>query len=72
MFSEAVAVIGGVRESARLLLTQQTMTSFDVGATKRCHIDVGTTSIRRRVHLGLAWIQSEKSKTARLYKQQKS
>ena len=49
---------------AHLLLTQQT---HDVDATKRCNIDVDTTSIRRRVLPGLAWIHVEKAKTARPY-----
>ena len=56
MFSEAVALIGGVRESRSLA---------PVDATKRCNIDVDTMSIRRRVHPGLAWIHVEKAKTAR-------
>ena len=45
---------------------------FDVDATKRCNIDVDTTSIRRRVHPGLAWIHVGKAKTARLYKKKKA
>ena len=68
MFSEAVALIGGVRESRSLApYPADAWRRFDVDATKRCNIDVDTMSIRRRVHPGLAWIHVEKAKTARPY-----
>ena len=68
MFSEAVALVGGVRESRSLApYPADARRRFDVDATKRCNIDVNTTSIRRRVHPGLARIHVEQSKTARLY-----
>ena len=63
MFSEAVALVGGVRESRSLApYPADAWRRFDVDATKRCNIDVDTTSIRRRVHPGLAWIHVEKAK----------
>ena len=68
MFSEALALVGGVRESRSLApFPADAWRRFDGHATKRCNIDVNTTSIRRRVHPGLAWIHVEKAKTARLY-----
>ena len=66
MFSEAL--VGGVRESRSLApYPADAWRRFDGHATKRCFIDVDTTSIRRRVHPELAWIHVEKAKTARLY-----
>ena len=63
MFSEAVAQVGGVSESNSLApYPADAWRRFDVDATKRCNIDVDTTSIRRRVHPGLAWIHVEKAK----------
>ena len=68
MFSEALALVGGVCESRSLApYPADAWRRFDGDATKRCNIDVDTTSIRRRVHPGLAWIHVEKAKTARLY-----
>ena len=68
MFSEAVALVGGVRESRSLApYPADAWRRFDVDATKRCNIDVNTTSIRRRLHPGLVRIHVEQSKTARLY-----
>ena len=73
MFSEAVALVGGVRESRSLApYPADAWRRFDVDATKRCNIDVDTMSIRRRVHPGLAWIHVEKAKTARLYEKKKN
>ena len=73
MFSEAVALIGGVRESRSLApYPADAWRRFDVDATKRCNIDVDTMSIRRRVHPGLAWIQLEKAKTARPYEKSRT
>ena len=63
MFSEAVALVGGVRESRSLApYPADAWRHFDVGATRRCNIDVDTTSIRHCVHPGLAWIHVEKAK----------
>ena len=60
MFSEAVALVGCVRESRSLApYPADAWRRFDVDATKRCNIDVNTTSIRRRVHPGLARIHVE-------------
>ena len=68
MFSEAVALVGGVRESRSLApYPADAWRRFDVDATKRCNIDVDMTSIRRCVHHGLAWIHVEEAKPARLY-----
>ena len=62
-------MVVGVRESRSLApYPADAWRRFDVDATKRCNIDVDTTSIRRRVHPGLAWIHVGKAKTARLYK----
>ena len=62
-------MVVGVRESRSLApYPADAWRRFDVDATKRCNIDVETTSIRRRVHPGLAWIHVGKAKTARLYK----
>ena len=73
MFSEAVALIGGVRESRSLApYPADAWRRFDVDATKRCIIDVDTTSIRRRVHPGLAWIHVKKAKTARPYEKKQN
>ena len=67
MFSEAVALVGGVRESRSLApYPADAWRRFDVDSTKRCNIDVDTTSVRRRVHHVLAWIHVAMAKTARL------
>ena len=65
-------MVVGVRESRSLApYPADAWRRFDVDATKLCNIDVDTTSIRRRVHPGLAWIHVGKAKTARLYKKKK-
>ena len=62
-------MVVGVRESRSLApYPADAWRRFDVDATKLCNIDVDMTSIRRRVHPGLAWIHVGKAKTARLYK----
>ena len=62
-------MVVGVRESRSLApYPADAWRRFDVDATKRFNIDVDTTSIRRRVHPGLAWIHVGKAKTGRLYK----
>ena len=66
-------MVVGVRVSRSLApYTADAWRRFDVDATKRCNIDVDTTSIRRRVHPELAWIHVGKAKTARLYKKKKT
>ena len=61
-------MVVGVRESRSLApYPADAWRRFDVDATKLCNIDVDTTSIRRSVHPGLAWIHVGKAKTARPY-----
>ena len=62
-------MVVGVRESRSLApYPADAWLRFDVDATKLCNIDVDTTSVRRSVHPGLAWIHVGKAKTARRYK----
>ena len=65
-------MVVGVRESRSLApYPADAWRRFDVDATKLCNIDVDTTSVRRSVHPGLAWIHVGKAKTARRYKKKK-